>query len=83
MTITVTGVKSKKELKEAAQFASLKHQVFFKDESIFNPLNGGALFTLHEASVMFKGQEFLCTNHPKRSWFAKVEIDQAGKVKVS
>lgn len=74
MTIIVGGIAtSKKHLAELVKFTSAtgsRVQVHFKDPTIFNPLHGGATFSLFDMEI---GERFVCTNHPKRSWFAEVE----------
>lgn len=63
MTCIVYGAKTKKELR--ALLASTPSKVSIEDPSIFAPR-----FLL--ASTMVVGQSEVVTNHPKRSWFAKI-----------
>ena len=74
MTCIVLGYKTKKDLKEAV--AILK-DVVITDPSIFNPYTGSA-----KARINTKGS-IVVTNHPKRSWFAKIELNNKGELKVS
>ena len=69
MTWIVIGAKTKKELKE--KLASGGKGVSFEDPSIFKPL-------FYTAEEVPKGFSLVCTNHPKRSWFAKVERTEKG-----
>ena len=66
--------KSKKAFKEAA--AKAPDLVYVYDPSIFNPVSGNIV------EVARAKGSFVVTNHPKRSWFAKVDYVNH-KVKVS
>lgn len=91
MTIIVSNCASKKELKLAARDLNsgavrkdsthLSWEPVFQDPSIFpGAINHGEEFRM---SDMAEGTSFICTNHPKRSWFAEVTREAAGKFKVS
>jgi len=61
---------TKKMLKETIK--ENPDQVYFNDPSIFpGAWSGGA-------SQMEVGQKLVCTNHPKRSWFAQVVRTEDG-----
>lgn len=83
MTVIVEGIKTKKELKEAADLWNQGERGLdvpgqFQDPAIVNPLNQGNPFTF--ALVKAAGLSFVCTNHPKRSWFAQISVSPSGKV---
>lgn len=86
MTIICTGVPTKKALREQAAALSSgdipASMAVFQDPSIFQPLYASDRFTLKIASLHMRGMTFVCTNHPKRSWFAEVSIGRDGTVKV-
>ncbi len=80
MTIIVTGVGTKRELKENPE------QAVFTDPSAHQPINSGLSFTLSGRGTYpcdLRGTAFYCTNHPKRSWFAQVDVMLDGKVEIS
>lgn len=66
--------KSKKAFREAV--ALDPSRVYLDDPSLFNPVSGSV-----EDIVKVLGS-FAVTNHPKRSWFAAVNLKN-GKVVVS
>lgn len=66
MTCIVKDFKTKKALKEHVQAG---HDFTVEDPSLFNPYYGDAKTLLRR-----KGSSIVVTNHPKRSWFAKVEL---------
>ena len=74
MTQIVSGCKTKKELKHAAlvlnQGGSLEDEPMLYDPSIFTPMRGGDIIRLQDVEEY---ERWTVTNHPKRSWFAKVE----------
>ncbi len=63
---------TKKKLKEAMAVGA----VYFSDPAIIGAVSGTA-----EEIIEAKG-EFTCTNHPKRSWFARIYRDKKGKIRV-
>lgn len=63
MTIIVNGVTTKKQLKEQPGLAR------FNDPSMFSPMHGGRMFKVEDIR---EGEVIVCTNHPKRTWFAVV-----------
>lgn len=56
-------IKTKKAFKEAVKTGE---KVYLDDLSIFNPISGFL------EDVMAEREEITVTNHPKRSWFARV-----------
>ena len=64
--------RTKKALREAV---SANVNIFFEDPSLF----GAASIHLHDLQ---RGQSIICTNHPKRSWFAKVKRLPDGRLTV-
>jgi hypothetical protein len=89
MTIIVTGAPTKKALKNWADGtrwdgvswpATVCVNIVFQDPSTFKPLHDGRYFTLEEMEI---GESFICTNHPKRSWFATVTRIDERRWKVS
>lgn len=64
---------SKKAFKEAV--AADPAHVYVDDPSIFDPVSGSVSY------VVSRKQDFTVTNHPKRSWFARV-YTKNGKVMV-
>lgn len=70
MTHIVAGFTTKKFLKETL---ARRVRVIFEDPSVHNPKevfvewNGPHLVT-----NLTEGETIFCTNHPKRSWFAKI-----------
>ena len=68
----ISSYPTKKAFKEAV--ARDLRAVYVDDPSIFNPRSGSV------ADVLTAG-EFTVTNHPKRSWFARV-YRKAGTVRV-
>ena len=83
MTIIVENCTSKTELKAVARALNdkidLQSQPLFRDPAFINPLKLGEPFKMADFP---QGMSFACTNHPKRSWFAVVSRDAAGKFKV-
>lgn len=90
MTVIVENCESKKGLKAAARALNLGAntkrdstswwwQPIFRDPSIFEPMNLGEPFKMEDFPAGFT---LVCTNHPKRTWFATVSRDAAGKFKV-
>lgn len=67
---------SKKAFKEAVMIDP--EQVFVTDPSFFFPLAGTIPYVLN----MNENKEFTVTNHPRRSWFARVYINKNGIIKV-
>ena len=70
MTCIVTGFKTKKELKVRVAAINagtdpVRH-FYINDPSIFQANHSCTSDELQE------GQEFVVTNHPKRSWFAQI-----------
>lgn len=74
MTHIVNGARTKKQLKE--KLTASPAEVYFDDPSIFPGAWSG------RADQMEAGQSLTCTNHPKRSWFARItrKSDQSFKV---
>jgi hypothetical protein len=72
MISTGESFKSKKQLKEA--MLESPESVYFRDPSIFNPRS-------YRGDEIPSGVSFVCTNHPKRSWFAQI-ISTGGRIKV-
>lgn len=72
MTCIVQGYATKKALRTAVA-AGL--DVTVTDPSIFKPRT-------FYVSDMIEGQSEVVTNHPKRSWFAKIER-KGGKLRVT
>lgn len=68
----IANYKTKKAFKEAVA----NGRVVIEDPSIFAPFYG----TL--ASYMETHSLCTVTNHPKRSWYASVTMDGAGRIKV-
>ena len=64
MTWIVYGAVTKKELKQKLQ--ETPERISFEDPSIFAP-------KFLRAEEIPAGFKCVCTNHPKRSWFAQVE----------
>ena len=85
MTCIVNAAKypSKRILKETIEGINMKHiwssvekgEVFIEDPSIVSPRS-------FYASDLREGENVVVTNHPKRSYFAKIERKN-GKLKVS
>ena len=75
MTWIVYGAKTKKELRE--KLRTSPGDVHFEDPSIFEaePFCG-------PADRLPVGSRFVCTNHPRRSWFAQVERLEDGSFRV-
>lgn len=69
MTCIVYGAKTKKGLKESLDLGGVAIQI--EDPSIFKP----RYFTAADMAV---GQSEVVTNHPKRSWFAKITRTASG-----
>lgn len=65
---------TKKAFKQA--IASDANSVYLEDPSFFSPVSG------YLADVIAAKGEITVTNHPKRSWFARVFIDNNGNIKV-
>jgi hypothetical protein len=63
-----TSIKYKKNLLPDLQSGE---KLFFADPSIINPKS-------FYSQTMRPGESFICTNHPKKSWFAKVERTEDG-----
>jgi hypothetical protein len=79
VTHIISGYKTKKELKENLhheEAGSGRRNPYFEDPSLFAGAWSGF------AADMKVGQSLVCTNHPKRSWFAKVTRTAANKWKV-
>lgn len=64
--IVSPNIRTKKQLRETLQDPTKVMQVHFTDPSIFPGAWSG------RADQMELGQTIVCTNHPKRSWFASV-----------
>lgn len=64
--------KSKKAFKEAVK--ANPHAVDVDDPSLFSPVSGSVAF------VASRQREFTVTNHPKRTWFARVFINSRGNI---
>lgn len=78
MTHIVQGFKTKKALKERLMSRE-PGVVLFNDPSIFDPKPRHVRYTEATMETSFAvGESLVCTNHPKRSWFAKVERTAAG-----
>lgn len=73
MTHIAPHFKTKKAFKAAV--AEDPERVFVEDPSLFAPISGSV------RDVLVMGGEFTVTNHPKRSWFARVH-GTADNVKV-
>jgi hypothetical protein len=76
MTLIVSPYKypSKKSFKEAVH--ENPENVYVEDPSIFGePISGSIAF------VVGKKGSITVTNHPKRSWFAKIDLKTKGKFK--
>jgi hypothetical protein len=82
----VTGVKTKKELKEKVKYGALA-SVYLENPSFFEVGFVGSLDRLVkdvEAGVTeIPDYGVAVTNHPKRSWYATIKIAGDGTVKVS
>ncbi len=78
----VQGFKTKKALREGV--AEVGRFVEFSDPSIFQPKSyywkRGVDTNVSNIPV---GADFTCTNHPKRSWFARVQMTAAKGLIVS
>lgn len=74
MTWICYGAKTKSELKR--KLSDTAPDISFEDPSIFAP-------RFFWAQDMEPGTSLICTNHPKRSWFAKVERRPGGEFRVS
>lgn len=70
----IAEYKTKKSFREAVN--DNPDTVWVTDPSIFNPITGRVPFVLDQ------GGEFTVTNHPKRSWFARVYYDKKRNIKV-
>ncbi len=64
----ISSFKTKKHFKAA--IAEDPDRVFVDDPSMFNPISGSVL------SVSRQMRSFTVTNHPKRSWFARVHTKE-------
>lgn len=73
MTWIIEGYTSKGELKR--HIAQGANPIVF-NPSVFNEQNGPL------ASLVKPGDSVVVTNHPKRSWFAKITRKQDGSFKV-
>lgn len=77
MTCIITGVKTKKHLKEALRLFNEKPQagvafrILIEDPSIFNPRR------FHLGDMPHCTSEVV-TNHPTRSWFAIIRRSASG-----
>lgn len=71
----IASYPTKKAFKEAVR--NNPDAVYVDDPSPFNPVSGSV------REVVVKRRMFTVTNHPKRSWFAQVELDIDGKIYVS
>lgn len=81
MTVIVRNCATKKGLRLAARamndgILGLQFQPKFNDPAIVNALFRGDTFAMENIPNC---TTFVCTNHPKRSWFAEVIRDHAGK----
>lgn len=74
MTVIVEGVKSKKELRSLLDALGANAPINFVDPAIIGAIHGGKRFT---PNAMAFGEEFICTNHPRRSFFATVRRESA------
>lgn len=70
----ITDHKTKSAFKKAVK--ENPANVGVSDPSIFNPVSGSVKYVLDDHGP------FTVTNHPKRSWFARVSYDNKGNVKV-
>lgn len=70
--IVEAHVKTKKQLRE--MLTSTPERVVFHDPS--SRISGEPAIV--EAHLMPVGKTLYCTNHPKRSWFARVTKTHAG-----
>jgi hypothetical protein len=85
MTWIITGVKYKKELKQLVKDRKFG-DIWLTDPSFFDPRPFSGSLELLRGKAMLKGEkiDIAVTNHPKRSWFARIEIyPDTGKVVVS
>jgi hypothetical protein len=84
MTCIAKGVVTKKALKAAAlrynETRENPNDISFIDPAIAGPIANGQFFGFDFTAA--NALDFTCTNHPKRSWFARVQ-SVGGKVKVS
>lgn len=82
MTIICKGAATKKELATRAKLCNagqLYTTVTFVDPAIVAPIHNGQPFGFNGIS---NGEKFICTNHPKRSWFAEVGRKADGQLYV-
>lgn len=78
MTFIALNAPTKKALRERLE--ATPETVNFSDPSFVNPFNKGMPFS---ALDLPEGYEFVCTNHPKRSWFAQVRRNRDGSFRVA
>ena len=83
--IVPLSIKTKKQLKahlEAGNLLTLENPTPWGSDSII--LNANLTHRILVNSEYVKPGYFVCcTNHPKRSWFAKISIKPDGSLKVS
>jgi hypothetical protein len=72
--------KTKKSLKEAVKNGE---EVYFSDPSVFDPCSGDAETIISHKEKAGKAPEFTVTNHPKRSWFARIYRNRKGSITVA
>ena len=74
MTHICSQFKTKKALKEAVKAGE---RVYLADPAIINPSSG------YIEDILKDQPEITCTNHPKRSWFARIYRGKKGEIRVS
>lgn len=74
----ITNYPTKKAFKEYVESGG---NPLIEDPSFFDPYAGD--LKAYVAAQEAQGKLPTFTNHPKRSWFANVETDQNGMLKVS
>ena len=70
----ISSFKTKKQLKEAVKEGKT---VYLQDPSIINPVSGSL------EQILEQKPDITCTNHPKRSWYARIYRNKkTGKIVV-
>lgn len=69
--IVPADIKTKRALRDAINRGA---NVWLFDPAIVNPMSGDY------RTILAARGEVVCTNHPKRSWFARITTNTSGKV---
>lgn len=82
MTGIIHGVNTKKELKERVKSGYIGN-IGIEDPSIVNSWFSSLRDWIESVKAGKLPNNFVITNHPKRSWFATLKINTDGKLIVS